>query len=404
MLEFFMGKKKPYGVTFFGVAFSGFFINASTAGLFSILPLYARDVTGLSEVLVAQLDAFSELFSYGSRIFVGGAVDVARARKPFLVFAVAAIVLAQSGFLFVTSVMGIAVFRCMQRMSSGLVAIPRDVMVGAVLEPHQRARGYSLQRIFKTVGSVIGSGMVFPFLVVAVHQEGFQRCVVVCVIFAVMALICVIFLVNEPRHVKAKAVKGKLFFGLVRRLPKEYWRVLCVAVFYHLGHFSETFLIFRLVDHGIAQVYVPLCQIAWCLGGAATVYPIGVLADKYGVRNLIMVVFGIMVLGNICLATPNVFFLFLGMWLWGAQTYATQSLLAAEINCDIHENLRGTAFGILYLACGLSLVVASFWAGFVWKAFGYSVMFSVGAAVGAVSIFLVQIFFPQHRRPKVEEV
>ena len=399
-----MRKKKPFGVTFFGIAFSGFFINASTAGLFSILPLYARDVTGLSEAFVAQLDAFAEMFAYGSRVFVGGFVDIARSRKPLLIFAVAAVVLSQSGFLFVTSVVGIAVLRCVQRMCSGLVAVPRDVMVGAVLEPYQRARGYSLQRIFKTIGSVIGSIMVFPFLVVAVQQEGFQRCVAVCVIFAVMALLCVIFLVNEPRHVKAKAAKGKLFFGLLRRLPKEYWRILCIAVFYHLGHFSETFLIFRLVDQGVAQVYVPLCQIAWSLGGAAMVYPIGVLADRYGVRNIIMVVFGLMALGNICLATPNIPLLFVGMWFWGAQTYATQSLLAAEINCDIHENLRGTAFGILYLACGLSLVVASFWAGFVWRNFGYSVMFSVGAAVGFVSIFLVLMFFPQHRRQEVSDV
>ena len=273
-------------------------------------------------------------------------------------------------------------------------------MVGAVLTPHQRARGYALQRIFKTLGSVVGSAMVFPFLVVGVQPEGFTRCVAVCVIFAVVSFFCVIFLVSEPKHVQAKVKKGSILFGLVKRLPKEYWRLLSIAIFYHLGHFSETFLIFRLVDQGVSQAYVPLCQIAWSLGAAAMVYPIGVLADRYGVRSIIMGVFAIMVAGNICLATPSIALMLTGMCFWGAQTYAAQSLLAAEINREIHENIRGTAFGVLYLVCGLSLVVASLWASYVWEHFGYSVMFGVGGAIGLVSIFLVWMYFPRPREKK----
>jgi len=395
-----MDGKKAFGVTFFGIAFSGFFLNASTAGLFSILPLYARDIVGLSETLVAQIDSIAEMCAYSSRIFVGGIVDIMRTRKPLLVCAVAALAITQGGFLVVVGALSLSLLRCVQRMCSGFVAVPRDVMVGAVLEPKQRARGYALQRIFKTLGSVVGSIMVFPFLTAGLKQDGFQRCAAICVVFAFLALVCVVVLVKDPKHIQAKVKKGNVFIGLIRQLPRSYWRTLAIAIFYHLGHFSETFLVFRLVNHGMAQVYVPLCQIAWSVGAAAMVYPIGALADRHGVRRVLMGVFALMVCGNGCLATPTVWTIFGGMLLWGAQTYAVQSLLAAEINACVHENHRGTAFGVLYLSCGISLVLASTWAGYVWQKFGYSVLFSVGGAIGLISIFLVWLYFPCRQEAK----
>ena len=151
---------------------------------------------------------------------------------------------------------------------------------------------------------------------------------------------------------------------------------------------------------GVEQTYVPLCQIFWSLGSAAMVYPIGVMADKYGVQRTLTGVFCLMMIGNICLSISSIPILFFGMSLWGAQTYAAQSLLAAEINFEVPENLRGTAFGILYLACGVCLVIASTWAGYVWEHFGHSVMFSIGAAIGLLSIFLAKIYFPRSSVPR----
>ncbi|MCY4414492.1 MAG: MFS transporter [Alphaproteobacteria bacterium] len=393
-------KNSSFSSTFYGIAFSGLFLNASTAGLFSILPLYTRDVIGLSEMLVAQVDSIAEMCAYGSRIFVGSVVDAARSRKPILFWSMLLLGLSQMGFIWVWSAASILILRCAQRTFSGFVAVPRDVMVGATLPPNLRARGYSLQRVFKTTGSVVGAIMALPFLTkLSTSHAEMTRCAAVCAAFAFVAVAFVWFLVKEPRHTQARVRTGKLLIvSLVKCLPAIYWRILGVAGFYHLGHFSETFLIFRLTDHNVVSSFIPFAQVAWSMGAITIIYPIGILGDRIGIKRALLNVFALMVAGNLCLAVDHVWVNFLGMLLWGAQTYSTQTLLAAEINRVVPENLRGTAFGVLYLVCGLSLVGASSWAGLVWAKLGHSAMFYGGGIVGVISIVLAIFMFPDNRK------
>lgn len=389
--------RKTLGATFYGIAFSGLFLNASTAGLFSILPLYMRDVIGLSEMMVAQMDAVAELFAHGSRIFVGSVVDMVRTRKPILFWSILGLFASQAGFLFVWSAFSLLILRCAQRTFSGFIAVPRDVMVGSVLDAQHRARGYSLQRIFKTVGSVVGAGMVLPFFNESALGEGdVLRCVLVCLTFTLIALLLVVFVVKETKHVQARVKSGKfVILTLVRRLPKAYWRIWLISTLYHLGHFSETYLVFRMTDLGVPAYYIPFCPIAWSLGAVAMIYPMGILGDRFGIKKALIIAMLFMVVCNLCFICDSVALLFLGMLFWGVQTYSTQSLFAAAINGFIPENLRGTAFGVLYLTGGLSIVGASTWAGFLWEKWGHDVMFSWGGVVGLISILIVFFVFPK---------
>jgi predicted MFS family arabinose efflux permease len=50
--------------------------------------------------------------------------------------------------------------------------------------------------------------------------------------------------------------------------------------------------------------------------------------------------------------------------------------------------LRGTAFGVFNLACGIALLLASVLAGFLWEAYGPAATFWIGAALATLALAL----------------
>ncbi len=69
-----------------------------------------------------------------------------------------------------------------------------------------------------------------------------------------------------------------------------------------------------------------------------------------------------------------------GAALWGLHMGLTQGLLAALVAGSAPADLRGTAFGVFNLVCGVALLVASGLAGWLWDAFGPRFTFYAGAA------------------------
>jgi MFS family permease len=63
----------------------------------------------------------------------------------------------------------------------------------------------------------------------------------------------------------------------------------------------------------------------------------------------------------------------------------TQGLLAALVAGSAPADLRGTAFGVFNLVCGIALLVASALAGWLWDAFGPALTFYAGAAFTAIA-------------------
>jgi predicted MFS family arabinose efflux permease len=75
-----------------------------------------------------------------------------------------------------------------------------------------------------------------------------------------------------------------------------------------------------------------------------------------------------------------------GVALWGIHMGMTQGLLAAMVAATAPADLRGTAFGVFHLVCGLALLVASVLAGLLWDWLGASFTFGAGAVFSGVAL------------------
>src|SRR6185295_14079966 len=77
--------------------------------------------------------------------------------------------------------------------------------------------------------------------------------------------------------------------------------------------------------------------------------------------------------------------LFAGAALWGLHMGLTQGLLAALVAATVPADLRGTAFGVFNLVCGIALLAASVLAGWLWDTFGPDFTFYAGAVLTLIA-------------------
>ena len=78
-----------------------------------------------------------------------------------------------------------------------------------------------------------------------------------------------------------------------------------------------------------------------------------------------------------------------GVALWGLHMGMTQGVLATMVAAAAPASLRGTAFGIFNLACGIAMLIASVLAGSLWDVFGPASTFGAGAAFSLLAFFLL---------------
>ena len=67
----------------------------------------------------------------------------------------------------------------------------------------------------------------------------------------------------------------------------------------------------------------------------------------------------------------------------------TQGLLAAMVAKAAPADLRGTAFGIMYLGAGVAMLLASLCAGYLWQRFGPPWTFAAGACFAMLAMVLI---------------
>jgi len=187
--------------------------------------------------------------------------------------------------------------------------------------------------------------------------------------------------VEEPAHAQAAEPAVRITFADLRRLDRRFVIVTGIAVLLTLARFSEAFLVLRAQALGMPLASVPWVMVAMTVVYAVVAFPAGVLADRGHTPRLIAGGLAALVAADLVLAQASgAAGVLAGAGLWGLHLALTQGLLSAMVAAVAPAELRGTAFGVFNLACGVALFVASALAGLLWDAIGPQATFYAGAA------------------------
>jgi MFS family permease len=361
-------------------------MDTSSELIHSLLPVFLVSVLGASMTSVGVVEGVAESTALIAKIFSGTLSDYLGRRKPLTMLGYGLAAITKPLFPLAGSVGIVLTARFIDRICKGIRGAPRDALVADLSPPHVRGASFGLRQSLDTIGAVVGP--LVAMIAMGLLANDIRAVLWIAVIPALVSVAILVVFVNEPdRRAAAGAAQVPLRLADVTTLSAAYWTVVTVGAVLTLARFSEAFLVLRARDTGLALTLVPLTLVVMNIAYATSAYPAGVWSDRAGRRVVLRVGVGVLLLSDVVLATAsNVWFVMIGVALWGLHMGLTQGLLTTMVTDTSPEPLRGTAIGVFNLVSGIAMLVASVLAGLLWDRFGPTATFAAGAMLSMLSL------------------
>lgn len=380
--------KLPKSIVALGLV--SLFMDVSSEMIHSLLPVFLVTVLGASALSVGLIEGIAEATASIAKVFSGVISDWMGRRKPLVLLGYGLAALTKPLFPLAQGVGAVFTARFIDRIGKGIRGAPRDALIADITPPEIRGAAYGLRQALDTVGGF--AGPLLAMALMAATQDNFRLVFWVAVIPAVICVLLIIFGVKEPEANRSAArppaqLRSPLHRENLRHFDHRFWWLVAFAAVLTCARFSESFLLLRAENVGLAVTWVPLILIVLNVMYALSAYPFGKFSDNGGRRRLLIWGIVLLIASDLVLALAgNIWLVSLGAALWGLHMGATQGLLSVLVADAAPADLRGTAFGVLNLVSGLALLAASVLAGSLWAAFGPAMTFYVGASIAGVSL------------------
>lgn len=359
-------------------------MDMSSELVHALLPLYMASALGASALVIGIVEGIAEALALVVKLFSGALSDWSRKRKPLVLAGYGLAALTKFVFPLVPSLGWVVGARFADRIGKGIRGAPRDALIADITPPEIRGRSFGLRQALDTVGAVIGP--VLALAGMAYFAGNFQAVLWIAVVPAVLCVLLIVFGVEEPDRPSKESAKPRWRLADARRLPRAFWIIVAIASVLTLARFSEAFLLLRAQGTALGTEHAPLVMVVMALVYAASAFPAGVALDRGHGASLLVAGLGALIAADLVLAkSASAAGAVAGSALWGLHMGLTQGILAALVAATAPDDLRGTAFGVFNLACGVALLIASVLAGWLWDAYGPAFTFYAGAAFTAIA-------------------
>lgn len=370
------------------LGFVSLLMDVSSELIHSLLPVYMATALGLSALAIGLIEGVAEATAQIVKVFSGALSDWWGKRKPLALLGYGLGAASKPLFALATGAGLIVAARFIDRVGKGIRGAPRDALVADLAPPEIRGAAFGLRQSLDTVGAFVGPLLAMGLMLLWAND--FQAVFWVAVIPAFLAVALLFFGVQESDHTPGQKRTNPIKRENLMRLPSAYWWVVGVGAVFTLARFSEAFLVLRANEGGLPIAYTPLVLVGMNLIYAAAAYPFGKLADSMSHLRLLGWGLALLIAADVALAvSPHWTWVWVGITLWGLHMAMTQGLLATMIADAAPNDLRGTAYGFFNLVSGITMLIASALAGFLWDQFGAQFTFVGGAIFSALALLAI---------------
>ena len=148
------------------------------------------------------------------------------------------------------------------------------------------------------------------------------------------------------------------------------------------------FLLLKAKESGLDDTIVIGVYIFYNLVFALFAFPIGIVADKIGLKKMFMFGLGLFVVVYLGMSMNSNIYLFFGLFfLYGVYAAATEGISKAWISNIVDQKDVATAIGTYSGFQSICAMLASSLAGIIWYRFGAPATFLVTAGITIVVLF-----------------
>lgn len=357
------------------------------------MPLYLKSI-GFSVLLIGILEGFAEAVAGISKGYFGKMSDVTGKRVPFV----------RLGYMFSAiskPMMAIFIYpvwiffaRTIDRFGKGIRTSARDAILSDESAPENKGKVFGLHRGMDTLGAVLGPLAALIYL--NFYPENYKTLFIIAFLPALIGVGFTFILKNEnkPKFVTRESIKFFSFLGYWKDSNTEYKKLVTGLFAFTLLNSSDIFLLLMLKNLGFADQKILLVYIFYNLIYALSALPIGILADKIGLKNnfIIGLILFAFVYGSMTL-DPGEMFVYFIFFCYALYAASTEGISKAWItNISVKKN-TATALGFYTGLNSLFSLAASSFAGWLWYSFGSETMFVYSSAgTICVAIYFLTVF------------
>ncbi len=174
--------------------------------------------------------------------------------------------------------------------------------------------------------------------------------------------------------------------------PTAYKKLVIGLLLFALFNSSDVFLLLKMKESGLSDTEVIGVYIFYNLVYALLAYPVGILADKLGLKKIFLLGLFIFVVVYTGFAFNNNLIIFLVLFaLYGLYAAATEGISKAWISNMVDKKETATAIGTYAGFQSIAALFASTICGLLWYNFGAVATFLITAAITLMVIIYLAV-------------
>lgn len=359
--------------------------------LIPIMPLYLKSI-GFSMLIIGILEGLAEATAGLSKGYFGKLSDISGKRVPFVQIGYALSAIAKPMIGTFAYPLWVLLARTMDKIGKGIRTGARDAILSDESTPETKAKVFGFHRAMDTLGAVIGPVLALIYL--HYYPENYKTLFLIAFLPGVLTVLTSTFLKEKRTNIERKDAPKPHIFSFLhywKDSPPLYRKVVIGLLIFTLFNSSDVFLLLRIQQVGLTDPQIIEVYIFYNLIFALSSLPMGIWADKLGLKKIFLLGLALFALVYIGMAFKgNIYFYLSLFFLYGLYAAANDGISKAWISNISDKKDTATAIGTYSGLQSICAMLASSLAGFIWFQFGAVPTFLMSgiAAIGVIIYFL----------------
>jgi len=366
------------------LGFVSLLTDLSSEMIFSVFAVFFTTVAGASSALLGLIEGLADFSASSLNYLAGWLSDRSGKRKVYALAGYGFSTLAKLILLVTSSVLGLGLFRVIERLGKGFRGPPRDAWLSAIARQQTRGYAFGVHKALDKAGAVLGPLVAYGLLTwLGESRDTYRALFWVAFVPAVLSVLLLSMMKDQPGEPHPRESVPRNW----AELSPGFKRFLVPAGTFALAYFSLGFLLLRAHSLGFGVTQIVLLYALFNATCVVSAPLVGMLGDRIGRSTIVMLGYGTYGLINVWLVFASSRWEIVAAFVVYGFFYAIDEAQSKAFIADIEPERRASAVGIYNFVTGLLYLPASLVAGLLW-ATSPTLVFSLAAGLSAVAIVL----------------
>jgi len=368
------------------------FTDTASEMLYPIMPIYLKTI-GFSIVLIGVLEGFAEALAGLSKGYFGKLSDNSGKRVPFVQLGYSLSAVSKPMMAVFVFPLWIFFARAIDRFGKGIRTGARDAILSDEATSESKGKFFGFHRSMDTLGAVLGP--VIALIYLYFYPQQYKTLFYIAFIPGLLAVLASFLLKDKVKTnpIEKKPTSFFSFLNYWKTSPEQYRKVVIGLLAFTLFNSSDVFLLLKAKQAGLSDTNVIGVYIFYNLVYALSAFPVGILADKIGLKK--MLIFGLSLFAIVYFGmafSNSLYAISLFFFIYGVYAAATEGISKAWISNISDKKDTATAIGTYSGFQSICTLIASSLAGLIWYQFGANATFIITAVVTLLVIIYFSFF------------